>query len=506
MALARSTVRLLPWSVAAIAVLWVAMSMTYPLGWDQGILSAAGHKILQGGQPYRDAWDMKGPVAFFVFAFSEKIFGVNLWGIRVLDAAALIVTSFSIEKAATRLTSPLVGRWSALIFFVWYASQSYWHTAQPDGWVAMLLGAVLLPALVREETVSLPRLLGAGLAIGLATLVKPLYAIFLFLPWLSSTMRHPSRWTLSAATLAAGWSAPMAVCAAWFAGHNALDDLVAVYLTYPASVYADLGSPGLYDRARGLAEYLLQAPVLAVALPVFGAGAVTLWRTSRATSVVLATWVVVAVGLVTLQGRFFAYHWLPVLPPAVLLGAAGLHAALASARPLALACFVVILAHCLVPIAFDEVRFASWLAGVTDSASYYDGYGDVGDEMRSVRWLKESGRDGKVFVFGWNTGIAWLSGRDIVSRFLFSMPLLIGDTLPVRSAYRDEVLRALTTDPPRYIIIGVQSERIMRRSIGIADFPVLAALVAERYEQVARFGTIRIHERVSDVLSERGGR
>jgi hypothetical protein len=186
---------------------------------------------------------------------------------------------------------------------------------------------------------------------------------------------------------------------------------------------------------------------------------------------------------VTLQGRFFAYHWIPLLPTATLLGAVSLHSIRARVPTLAgLSCAAVIL-HSLAPIALEEARFAAWVAGRMSTDTYYDGYGEPGDDMKAVRWLRETGQPGDMYVFGWQGGVAWLSGRQIVSRFGFSMPLMIGEGSDLRVRYRQELLAALMSTPPRYILVGPQSERIIGTRMTIDDFPELAALVNRNYSR-----------------------
>jgi len=482
--------------LVAVAGLWLAMSFTYPFGWDQGILSWAGHVVLRGGMPYRDAWDMKGPVAYQVFALTEAIFGVHLWSIRVVDAALLLLATASVARASAALADRLVARWSAIVFFLWYASHSYWHTAQPDGWVAMAMAIVVLGTVI-EETPTRRRLIACGVCVGTMSLVKPIYVMFLVLPLMFAVDRRRRSRGADAALVILGAVLPVGVCAAWFAAHNDLAELWAIYIRYPATVYNEVATPSVLTRMEGLVRYVLQAPVIGVGLPIVVLGSLALWQTRPRTASVLVTWAVLSVFLVVLQGRFFAYHWLPLLPAFVVLGAVGARVVVDRIRMLAVASLVVILTGCIAPIAIEQFRFLLWIAGRIDTATYYDGYGEPGSEMRAVEWLRTKGADGKVFVFGWNTGVAWLSHREIVSRFGFSMPLLLGGSVNLRSAYQAELLGALRADIPRYIIVGVQSQRILGWSAATSDFPALANFVQSGYSEVAHFGEIQLFERTA---------
>ena len=477
---------------SALAALWLMMSFTYPLGWDQGLFAWVGNAIVRGGMPYRDAWDFKGPLVYYTFALAQWLFGVHLWSIRLLDAVLLLWSTLALRRAAAALIDAEGGRWAALLYVLWYASHSYWHTAQPDGWTAMLLIIGLSPILARPAEAHARAFLLAGICVGLVTLFKPTNALFLALPLAALIASRGTRRPALGIATAAGWILPIAIIALWFASQGALDDLVAVHLQY-AAVYAWL-SPG--DRLRGLAEYFLNARVIAVGLPLVMFGAIALWRTHRAVAVVLAGWVLITTALVATQNRFYAYHWLPMLPACVLLGAVAIQRIQTPIRPLATVLVAILLVHCLAPILLEQARFLAWRAGRIDRNAYYDAYGDMGHDLRAVDWLRNEGQPGKVVVFGWHSAVAWLSERATVSRFGYSLPLMMGEGLDVRAQYRAELLDAMAADPPRYILVGTQSEQILGAQLALDDFPELAAFIRDHCQEVQRFGPITIYERL----------
>jgi hypothetical protein len=485
--------RLLAQIGSGVAALWLVMSLTYPFGWDQGLFAWVGGVIVQGGLPYRDAWDFKGPLVYYAYAIAQSLFGIHLWSIRILDAALALLATAAVWQSASALTDRTAGRWAALIFFLWYASHSFWHTAQPDGWAAMLLVIALGPLITGSRPASPMRLGAAGLAIGAATLFKPLYAAFLVLPLLHVVLVRPPRRIALAASLVGGWLVLIVGVLGWFAAQGGLDELVAVHIGF-AATYVQI-SPE--DPLRALGNYFLSSRVIAVALPLAVYGFVVLWRTARQpAALLLGGWVGLVVVFVTLQNRFYAYHWLPILPAMTLLGTAGLYEVVSRQRTLAGIACATIMIHCLTPILLEEARFLAWVAGRIDRAAYYDGYGEPGADMRAVRWLREQGQPGTVFIFGWHSSVAWLSERSTVSRFGYSLPLMLGGDVSLRQTYRAEALRALALDPPRYIVVGIQAAQITGERMSMLNFPELAELVETRYRPAAHFGRITILERV----------
>src|SRR5690554_932389 len=81
--------------LAAIAVAGVAslFLLTFGHGRDQGIYAAVGRTILEGGAPYRDAFDFKPPGIHLAFAAAEAAFGRGERAIRVLEALCLTTTA-----------------------------------------------------------------------------------------------------------------------------------------------------------------------------------------------------------------------------------------------------------------------------------------------------------------------------------------------------------------------------------------------------------------------------
>src|ERR1043165_8774620 len=73
-----------------LALTWCVASFWFPFGWDQAMLASVGDVKLRGGMPYRDGWDMKGPLVYYVFAFAQWLFGRQMWSIRALALGLLL--------------------------------------------------------------------------------------------------------------------------------------------------------------------------------------------------------------------------------------------------------------------------------------------------------------------------------------------------------------------------------------------------------------------------------
>jgi 4-amino-4-deoxy-L-arabinose transferase-like glycosyltransferase len=479
----------LSWAGGALAAAWVVMSFTYPFGWDQGLFSWVGGAIVRGGLPYRDAWDFKGPLLYYLYALAQVLFGVHLWSIRTVDATLLGLATMAVFRTTRALSDQRAAQFAAILFVLWYGSHSYWHTAQPDGWAGMLL-IIGVAQLISTERATAWRIIAAGFCFGLVVLLKPLWLAFIALPISYCLLSRRLRRAQDILLLLGAWVLPTLLTLGWFASQGSLQDLIDVHLRYSA-IYAGLASDG---RLRHLAEYFLANRVTTVSLPLVIYGLASLWKRQQRDAFIFVLWIAITVMLVSLQGRFYAYHWLPMLPAMTALVAIGVRALAERVRPFGKIAAAIILLSCAAPILLEAARFLTWRVGAIDRYAYYDGYGEPGADVRAVDWLKTKAGPGKVFGFGFNCGVPWLAGRDSVSRFCYALPLMMGQGTTIQSQYRAEALAALAVDPPRYIIVGTLSQQILGAELTIADFAELQSLLQRRYHEVARFGAITIFE------------
>jgi hypothetical protein len=480
---------------ALLAALSAAASLSWPFGWDQGVFAQVGDVIVRGGLPYRDGWDVKGPLVYYLLALSQTVLGVNQWGIRVLDLGLLAGGAWSLSRIVTVLSSPTTGRWAGLGFSLLYLSGGYWDTAQPDGWVAVL---VCLAALVVVPTGRLGGLRcgAAGVIIGLCALMKWLYAGFLLLPLLAVVLDRPSDrggWLRRMTSVVGAFLGPILITALWFAAHGALHDAVEAQFTYPAAVNGrqfGVTALSLAVRARGVAQFFLRPQVLAAA-PAVVVGLLTLWKSRRDMALLLSAWIGIGLGCVLAQARFVDYQWLPLFPPLVVLCAVGLDSVRAGpGRILALSTAAVLMTSVALGPARSAMRWSGRLVGAATSEEYYDHYfRQASAGMKAADYLRahSSERD-RIAVWGSNAGILYLSRRPSATRFGTYDPVVRGDGAPILLRYREEYLRTLQAQRPRYFVVSTQDLSDTVTPADLRGFPELLAFVAEHYDMVKELG------------------
>lgn len=209
--------------------------------------------------------------------------------------------------------------WYSFLFVLWYLSGTYWHTVQPDGWVAMFMTLGMTPLLLAKSSLSRWLYIVTGGLIGLVALYKQLYALFLLVPMLVLWVNYqagsdrgyihkPSGHLVSGILLVFAFVLPITLVVWWLASQMTMEVLFDAVVRYPAEVYVGLAVGGVGARLWRLVEYLLGVPLLLVLSPAILYGARAAWREDRIFALVVIFWLGLALAAILIQGRYFNYH------------------------------------------------------------------------------------------------------------------------------------------------------------------------------------------------------
>ena len=499
-------VRLAAVVVAVLLGLWGVATLSWPFGWDQGIFAWGGDVVARGGLPYRDAWDTKGPLVFVWHALIHLVFGRTMWGMRLVDLAVAGIAAFAVLRIAAGLTTRTVGIWSAAGFALAWASLGYWNTAQPDGIASAVVAVVAWRVVVPGGAWSSRAALVTGCLIGACALIKPFYGAFLILPvaaaFGSGTPGTSRRGALFSTV--AGSVVPFLLVAGWFGAHGAIGSLIDGYLVYPLTVYRGGAGAGL----GRLLEFGRYHPMVAGAVPAVAGGLLGLWRRDRYRAVLVAAWLVIAFGCVVIQGRYFRYHWLPLFPPMAVAAGIGFHSAAGLPRrsvrfAAGTLLMLLFLAGSLRPtraiwtwgaMVIGRVSQRDYWAGFRFDAPYV-----AGEDIQAAEWIRAHSSEGdRIAIWGWNAGIAYLSGRSVAGRFGFSAPLLLKPNHPVTRSFRAEFIGTLRDERPLYLVISDYGGPGVRSADRVGLYPELADFIAAHYQPAQRIGLLQILRRTRD--------
>ncbi len=295
-----------------------------PLERDLVTYLLIGHAMNQGGRLYVDAWDIKPPGVYELYAWTEAAVGFGELQLYVLGVLTALVSLIGAYVAGSKLGRS-AGLWSAL-FWTLLCSASGLQANQPNGEVfinACVIWALALLLHADRPSGGIARAFGVGVCFALGTTFKQIViidAFFLCLAHLVFSADLPGGWRralrdllIIAAVGGLCWSGLIAYYAA--TGRFEI-----FWVGNFANTRAYAGNP-LFNVYRYVREGRFLPPCLWFASPILLVMALAAWRGRRAwrtregalfLAAVLAVQVKIA-----LNGQGFLPHyyqyWLPIL-------------------------------------------------------------------------------------------------------------------------------------------------------------------------------------------------
>jgi 4-amino-4-deoxy-L-arabinose transferase-like glycosyltransferase len=479
-------------AVLGIILLTVAIrlpSLLYPQPIDsEAMYSVVANEIVDGGRPYIDAIERKPPLLFWTYAAIFKVAGEFNW--RAIHIVALVWTLCAMAGLYV-IGRELFDRNTGLIAALFYSVFQHWWTWKNltfDGELLMNLPIIWAWAIALRRSSSRLRLelFPAGALLGTAFLLKQPAAIaavplgvYLLLPsYRTSRSLTRTNSIIQAAILTLGFFAALGLVTIviWKQG--------ILYETFYWTI-ADHDVPHVFWQ-KGIVNTLV---FLGVCLPlVIGAimacrdkSGIWAGRTAERTALfglLAASAIGAAAG-----ARFYPHYYVQLIPPLALL-AAPYYARLWS-RTIQSPYWLLRPAVTYAWLSLTVIAF---------SIEHWTGLAPRRVPSEAGRYLStHSSPDDRIFVWGQTSEIYLDAHRRPASRYITTFPLtgyIFGGPIPgfdTRSRILPGAWTNLEQDfarhPPIYIV-DVQSDPKTAQD-PVRNFPILANLLAERYEPVA---------------------
>ncbi len=543
--------------VLSVTFLLHLLVIAEPFGRDQGIFAYIGQTILHGGVPYRDAWDHKTPGIYVAYALAFAAFGQGMPSVHLLDGISLTITALFLYLIGRRLhgeAAGLLGAFlygvSATLLFEWWdrGQAEIYMTCTSTIAVYFLLRALASsqgsqPSLAEDAPAHSRRSLTetdlalalCGIFCGATIYFKPSalpllagLALMVIVHYWRAGARRMARPVF---VLGMGFALSFVPMLVYFAANGALNDLiqtVLVFNTYHARIG---GNPTLAGIVGGTLDFgasmNILAPLAVVGLWAIGASAsASAGQRSSLTAaparLVIPIWLISAAAGIWTQGKFFSYHWSPVLPALALLAAWGLLAigrelrqAQARSRRMlaALVCLAVVAVYAAA-LLHDHApkwqRDASYLLGRTTSEQYLanfshniqgrDIYSFAQTQQTALYLQAHSAPDDYVLVWGFQALVNYLADRRSPTRYIFTYPLTFDrPETAFRVQARRTFLHDLEARPPLYIVLVTNDINPLQAvdSFGLlAGFPEFQRLIQQDYRIETDIGEFHLYRRI----------
>ena len=307
-----------------IVIFSVAQVLVYSFGRDQGIYGVVAEGMLRGDVPYRDLWDFKPPGIFFVYAASFAVFGKTMMAPRLVEVIMMIGGVLGLRRlGGVFFGSRTAGIMGGAVYALVHAQMDFWHSGQPEAFAgALTIYALVLTTHDWSRHRAHFAQMAAGLLFGMAFVLKPPFgggavacAYFLTahrradgMSWLRAVTPF---WWMGFSSLI-----PIAACCSWFyaaGGWPALSWTLFEFAPgYTALGWVNRSAGGMFFHSMsegffGLSSLLAMGTIAAAAIHP---------RANREREGLLLLLGVLSFQFIgiTVQGKFFQYHFLASVP------------------------------------------------------------------------------------------------------------------------------------------------------------------------------------------------
>lgn len=438
--------------VVFAALLFGLTTLAFPrLTNDIAIYTYIGETILAGGAPYIDAWDIKPPGVYLIYALQIFLGGESHTALRVFDLVWHTFTALLLAQIGTRVfRSSASGLIAGIVYLVLYYSRFIPDLANADGLLTLPLALAVIFSLRGLDHDRLSDWVLAAFFVGITVLIKlPMGLFGIVILAIAVAGEQAMAVVLKrACALALGVTIPLGICAVYLYLHHALGTFIYSQFVlgpeYVSKAQASIGLSCLEDRFLRPSFLSMYASTLLAAIWIVSS---LRGRKHTRSTILIAGWLGLVFIIYFWQGKYYTTHSLPLLAPLALVSAQVMYASYGSGSTRIIFRFVVLCTIVLSLLIVVErnrrnVEFARTLSTVSEVS--------LGQYIR-----QRTTPDDKIAVWG-SSGVTLYAaaGRRSASRFISSNFLeMFGTDFEYREIYMAE----LAANKPSYIILIKQS-------------------------------------------------
>ena len=472
-------------------------NMTLPSR-DSGVFLYVGWRFLRGDIPYRDVWDHKPPLIYFIDALGLALTPDSLWGVWLLQGVFIFLTFFFLYKLLDWEFGTLAALGGTIALATGLLTiLARGNVTEEYPLLFQVLGFMLFVRAYRQDF-PIRTTFWMGILGALAFLFKQTtigvwvaFVIILFAVRIYER-RLPLQDLLAHLT---GWLIPIFIVALYFASQNALTDFWEQAFLYNITYI------GKHEGIRRLIPvfakgflYLQNGWLLYLAIVGWFTGLVYVWHKLKSSFREIHPLILIAVidlpievALITISGRSILHYYLTPLPVMAILTGAFIYG---------------------IPILMETVKSTSlqrinkWVPALllaiiavaqVGQVKYYPNYVRAlreNDRVAVIDYiLKNTEENDKVLIIGAESAVNFLARREAPTRYVYQYPLALLGRRPMFEEYFNQILG----DKPVLIIdtrgrIQLTEKLytpLQKRSQIVRDG---VKYLGENYEQVGQFG------------------
>jgi hypothetical protein len=251
--------------IAGVVTVLAWRSLSWPLGANVAVQHYIAWLIGQGYVPYRDIFDPNVPGVWLVHGVALAVVGSSDVAWRGWDLAWLAVTAITLYRYCRPLASQSSALAVALLFALYHLSGGERHAGERDFFASLplLLGALAVASWCERDRGGALAAVAGGLALGLATTIKPITVLFGAGCVVAAAVgaRSPARRIAGPVALLAGMAVPPLLSIGWLAWQGGLSAFVTILTEYTLPIFSATGRNRMW---RFLKPYWLTLGAMAL--------------------------------------------------------------------------------------------------------------------------------------------------------------------------------------------------------------------------------------------------
>ncbi len=449
---------------AGIVLVYVILrinTVNIPLERDEGMFGYMGQLILDGGLPYRDAFDHKPPVVFYLNALALILvpptpFGIHLF-LHIYNFLTLLTLYF---LGKTYSNSPTPGMWVALIYAVFSSSpgiEGYAATTEMFLLLPLTLSLLFAVLAVRKSKYYFSILSGLFAALAFWTKhTAALIILFIILYLIVAQIKNDknnnydfSKVVKSSLLWCSGFFLISLLIALYFFSLNSFDQFIYCNFTYNFVYSKGLKFTKILPSYLRVTKKIFSGNFFVIALGI-GVGFVHIVRKDK-TGVFMLGFLFFSL-LATIPGYAYWHYFAQLAAAIALAGGLGLTSMLArlgnkkTRAACSLLCAAAIL---LIPV---FVHSDYYYKEPPDQISrHYFGINPFPESIELAGFLAaRTWRKDSIFIFGSEPQLLLYAQRKSAAYFAYVYPLM--SEYPGYKEFQRQVWDDITKAQPRYII------------------------------------------------------
>ena len=443
---------------------------------DASVFGVIGQGLVNGKVLYRDFWDNKPPVIYFVFALSYFLFGNNFRSIAIFEITYLLGISclfWRIVKVKFKSDIVFIG---TAIFATYISSMVVSGTAGMIETYLLLPALITLYFMVNQENINVTAYIGLGMSCAMGMMTKQtslvLVIISAILGWLAYK-KYGFHAIINIILGAILMSLPLII---YLVHYSTVGDFWSQTIAFSKFYVTNKLSVVAYLREAYNSLFLLKYPLLLL----LGLYAVLL-KYKQKTVVICSLWIALELVQIVMTGHFYNHYLIVSLVPLSYLSLLSLEKIYRDNTILNFYLISILGLLILSPLIYSQ----SFLQTRDNTENKYEVLGDI---------LLKNGYVGGQTIYTFNDWphLNYFLGAKTVGKYIYPVPLTTNGYLNINQVTAE--ISTLNQKEPDFVILNSDLSYNQSMDTNLIK-KSLMTLLKDKYVAVAQINNYQVYKK-----------